>query len=128
MEEARGETFLWNELRENFIKYFIFIPQEKMVVETAKQIKAFIEPTGNKTLQHDRPTINCNNIQTKTPPQLTRLNMENKNMEVKILRWKSYHSETTKPICTVLKVETVDKEDTDRMTAAGFPTTFLEFK
>ena len=26
VEEARGETFLWNELRGNFIKNFIFIP------------------------------------------------------------------------------------------------------
>ena len=29
MEEARGETFLWNELKENFIKCFNFIPEEK---------------------------------------------------------------------------------------------------
>ena len=34
----------------------------------------------------------------------------------------------TKPICTVLKVETIDKHDTDRMTAAEFPTTFSQFK
>ena len=47
MEEARGETFLWHELRENFIKDFNFIPQDQKLVETAKQIKAFIELTGN---------------------------------------------------------------------------------
>ena len=29
MEEARGDTFLWNELGENFIKDFNFIPQTK---------------------------------------------------------------------------------------------------
>ena len=50
MEEARGETFQWHELRENFIKDFSFIPQNKNLVETAKQIKAFIELTGNNTL------------------------------------------------------------------------------
>ena len=53
MEEAQGETFLWYELRNNFIKYFRFIPQDENLVETAKQIKAFIEPTENKTLNHD---------------------------------------------------------------------------
>ena len=37
MEEAQGETFLWHELRENFIKYFIFIPQDKKLVKTAKK-------------------------------------------------------------------------------------------
>ena len=68
MEEAWGETFLWNELRENFIKDFSFIPQDENLVETAKQIKAFIKPTKKKTLKYNRPTINCNNIQTKTTP------------------------------------------------------------
>ena len=34
----------------------------------------------------------------------------------------------TKPICTILKVETTDKQDTERMTAADFPATFSQFK
>ena len=42
MEEARGKTFQWNELRENFTKDFSFIPQNEKLVENAKQIKAFI--------------------------------------------------------------------------------------
>ena len=66
MEEARGETFLWHELRENFIKYFSFIPQDENLIETAKQIKAFLELTEKKTLKYDRPTVKCNNIQTRT--------------------------------------------------------------
>ena len=45
-------------------------------------------------------------------------------MEGKSFQWKSYHSEMTKPICIVLKVDIVDKEDTDRMTIAEFPATF----
>ena len=52
--------------------------------------------------------------------------MENENPEGKRFRWKSYHSETTKPIHTVLKVKTV--EDTDRITAADFTATFSQFK
>jgi len=36
MEESQGETFLWHELRENFIKDFNFIPQDENLVETAK--------------------------------------------------------------------------------------------
>ena len=36
MEEARGETFLWNELRENFIKDFNFIPEDEKLVEAMK--------------------------------------------------------------------------------------------
>ena len=69
MEESLGETFLWHELRENFIKDFKFIPQDENLVETAKQIKAFIQPTENKTLRDNQPTINYNNIQTGTIPE-----------------------------------------------------------
>ena len=29
MEEAKGETFFWNELKANFIKAFNFIPEDK---------------------------------------------------------------------------------------------------
>ena len=39
MEESKGETFLWHELRENFIIDFNFIPQNENLVEIAKQIK-----------------------------------------------------------------------------------------
>ena len=57
-------------------------------------------------------------------PQSTRLQLENENTEGKRFRWKSNHVEMTKPIHIVLKVETTDKEDTDRMTTANFPATF----
>ena len=52
MEEARGENFLWNELRENFIKDFSFISKDKKLVEATKQIKTFIQPTNNKSTQN----------------------------------------------------------------------------
>ena len=54
--------------------------------------------------------------------------MENENLEGKSFRWKSNRDETTTTIRTVLKVGTTDKEDTDRMIAADFPTTFSQFK
>ena len=68
--------------------------------------------------------MKCNNIQMRTKPQLTRLQLENENTKGKIFRWRSNHVEMTKPIHTVLKVETTDKEETDQMSAADFPTTF----
>ena len=72
--------------------------------------------------------MKCNNIQTRTKPQSTRLQLENENTEGKSFRWKSNHVEMTKPIRIVLKVETTEKEDNDRMTATDFPTTFSQFK
>ena len=72
--------------------------------------------------------MDCNNIQIGTIPQSTRLQLENENTEGKIFIWKSSHVKKTKPIRTVLKVGTTDKDDTDRMTAANFPATFSQFK
>ena len=73
MEESRGETFLWHELRENFIKYFNLILQNANLVERAKQIKEFIQLIENKLLKDNRQTMNCNNIQTGKIPHSTRL-------------------------------------------------------
>ena len=52
MEEARGETFLRNELKEIFIKDFSFTPKDEKLVEATKQIKTFIQPTANKLTQN----------------------------------------------------------------------------
>ena len=50
MEEAQSEIFQWHELREKFNKDFSFMPQNEKLVETARQIKEFIEPTKNNSL------------------------------------------------------------------------------
>ena len=39
MEEARGEKFIWNELKEIFIKDFRFRPEDNKLVEETNQIK-----------------------------------------------------------------------------------------
>ena len=54
MEEARGETFFWHELKENFIKDFNFIPQDEKLVETAQKIKQFVQLTEKQPSQDHR--------------------------------------------------------------------------
>ena len=58
---------------------------------------------------------------------MTCLHLENEHTEGKSFRWKTDHIETTKPIYSILKVETTDKPDLERMTAADFPATFSQF-
>ena len=67
MEEARGETLLWNELKENFIKDY------DQLVEATKQIETFIKPIVNLTVTHNRPNASCHDIQSNKVPQSTRL-------------------------------------------------------
>ena len=75
MEEDRGKTFVWNELRENFIKDFRFIPKDDKLVEATEQIKPFIQPTihHTSTENHNRLKASCNNIRSNRIPQSTRL-------------------------------------------------------
>ena len=68
MEEARGETFLWHEIWENFIKEFNFIPQNENLVETVKQIKQFIKPTEKQPSQDHRWVHDSNNLQIWSKP------------------------------------------------------------
>ena len=124
MEEAKGETFFWNELKANFIKAFKFIPKYKQLVELAQQIKHFIQPTETHPYKDPRQVKNCNSLHIGSKVESTRLQLENEHTEGKSFRWKSNHVETTKPIHSVLRVATTDKPDLDRMTAADFPATF----
>ena len=124
MEEARGETLFWHELKQNFIKDFQFIPQNNQLAGTAHQIKQFLQPTEKQPFQDHRQIKDCNEIQTESKSQSTRLHLENEHTEGKSFRWKTDHMETTKPIYSILKVETIDKPDLDRMTAADFLATF----
>lgn len=46
MEEPRGKTFKWNELKENFLKYFKFISNDELLVDPLQHFRSsrsFIE-------------------------------------------------------------------------------------
>ena len=100
MEEAQGETFIWQELKENFIKDFRFIPKDTKLDEAIEQIKTFIQLTIHRisTQNHNRLKASCNNIQSNRIPQSTRLRLENENTQGKIFQWKNNHPETIKLI------------------------------
>ena len=46
----------------------------------------------------------------------------------RIFEWKINHPEMIKLVKTIFKIESIDKNDTDQMTIADFPTTFSQFK
>ena len=54
--------------------------------------------------------------------------MENEHTHRKSFQWKIDHPETIKPVKTIFKIESTDKNDIDRMIATDFPTTFSQFK
>ena len=62
MEEARGETFLWNELRNFFIKDFSFTLEDEKLVEATKQIKKFVQHNTSKSTQNSQLNASCQSI------------------------------------------------------------------
>ena len=43
IEESRGETLIYQELKENFIKYFSFTPAKEHIKEAVEEIKRFLQ-------------------------------------------------------------------------------------
>ena len=125
MEEAWGKTVMWNELRENFIEDFSFIPEDEKLVEATKQIKTFIQLTNNKSTQNKtRPKATCHNIWSNKIPQSTRLQLENECTYGRSFQWKIDHPETIRLVKTILKIESTNKNNTDWIKEIDFLETF----
>ena len=131
MEESRGETFTWNELKEKFLKYFKFLSKDELLVEASKQIKEFLQLNTNNTspeTRHNRSNAMYHNIRSTKILHSTRLRLETKTTIGKSFQWKTDHPETSKSDKTVLKIETTEKEDPERLTIEYFPPAFSQFK
>ena len=59
---------------------------------------------------------------------MTRLQLENERTDGKSFQWKIDHPETIKPVKMIFKIESTDKNDTERMIAVDFSATFSQFK
>ena len=92
------------------------------------KIKTVIKLTISSSLTgtHNRPNASCHNIHSTKVPQSTRIWLETKHTSGKIFQWKVDHPEMTRPIKTILKVESTEKEP-KQMTAKDFPVAFSQF-
>ena len=116
-------------LEKILLKTLALYRKMKKLVKATKQIKTFIQPTTKELIQNrSRPNTTCYNIQSNKIPQSTRLQLENEHTDGKRFQWKIDHSETIKIVKMIFKIESTDKNNTDRMTAADFPATFSQFK
>jgi len=56
IEEASGNTFEWNEIKNNFLKDFEFNPKEALLQEEAREIKNFLGKPSPKEIQEKGTT------------------------------------------------------------------------
>ena len=61
-------------------------------------------------------------------PTVARIQLENECTYGRRFQWKTGHLERIKPVKMILKIESTDKNDTDRMTTTYFPPTISQFK
>ena len=75
MEEERGETFRRNELKENFIKDYKFIPKDDLLFEASNKVKTFLKKIDNSTSikTYNRQNDPCHNIRSVKIPHSTRI-------------------------------------------------------
>ena len=76
IEEARGDTFTWQTLKQNFIKYFSFLPADENMQPVARQIQQFLETNTSNEIVENNSTKECRNILVEELQHSTRLKLE----------------------------------------------------
>ena len=106
LEEARGDTFDWQTLRENFIKDFSFIPDNEKWKPAAKQLQHFIRENSSKRLVRNIPTKECWHTSTDEIQHSTILQLETDYFPRKIFQLKKNHPLANIKVKTFYKIET----------------------
>ena len=109
LEEARGDTFTWKTLRENFIKDFSFIPDDKKLKPTAKQLQQFIGESSSKEVVENNLTKECRHTSTDKIQNLTRLQLETDHFPGKSFQLKKNHPLGKIKVKTLYKIEIEEK-------------------
>jgi hypothetical protein len=119
IEEACGHTFNWNEIKENFIRDFEFIPEEAHLQEATKEIKNFLEKTNPDEIQKRGKakvdmgsTSTCNFVSTQSPDSITtRSNRHGKHkFSRENFQWKKSHPGVNNLVKIVYSVSKEEKE------------------
>ena len=109
IEEARGDTFTWQTLRENFIKDFSFTPNDEKIKPIAKQIQQFIGAKSSNETVENNPTKECRHMSTDEIQHSTKLQLEIDYFLGKSFQLKKNHSLGNIKVKTLYKIETKEK-------------------
>ena len=109
IEEARGDTFTWQTLRENFIKDFSFTPDDEKLKPVAKQIQQFIGVKSSNETVENNSTKECRHMSIDEIQHSTRLQLEIDHFPGKSLQLKKNHPLGNIKVKTLYKIETEEK-------------------
>lgn len=127
MEEARGETLEWSQVRQNFISDFQFRPSYENLKEAIEEVKEFI----TKLKDTSRIESVCRFV-SKASEEIyrpsTHLALNNDNIVGKSFRLDRNHPVTTQPIRTLLAIAKEDEPQAEEVKEEGFPKSFTEIR
>lgn len=136
IEEARGYTFTWKNLKENFIKDFSFNTKKYHLREPTKHNKWFFHNPSTKQVDHElinqKSTTFSNQVIVDQNRRLASwLELENDNLPRKCFQWKTNHPLVEYKVKTTMKNSAKKKELSHQEEGEGkrdFPTSYLEVK
>ena len=109
IEEARGDTFTWQTLRENFIKDFSFTLDNEKLKHVAKQIQQFIGAKSSNETVESNLTKECQHTSIDEIHHLTRIQLETNQFLGKSFQLKNNHPLGEVKVKTLYKIETEEK-------------------
>ena len=133
IEEARGDTFTWQTLRENFIKDISFTTDNQKLNLVAKQIQQFIgEKSLSKTVESN-PTKECRHMSVNEIQHSTRLQLETDHFPGKSFQLKKNHPLGKIKVKTLYKIENEEKPteeniEKEKLGEQDFPPQYSEIK
>ena len=133
IEEARGDTFTWKTLKQNFIKYFLFLPDNENLQPTAKQIQQFLETNTSNKIVENKPTKECRQVSVEELQHSIRMQLESDHFPGKRFKLKRNHHLGKTEIKILYKISTKQKLDQDNtqeenLGEQDFPTQYSEIK
>lgn len=127
LEEARGETLDWNQVKYNFISDFQFQPTNKSMKEVVKEIKEFI--TKQKNTNRLESTCNTvSKISKEVCQPLTQLALDNDKIVGKSFRLSKNHPAVAQPVRTLFTIAKANENQDEEVKEEDFPKSFMELK
>ena len=113
IEKERCDTFTWQSLKQNFIKDFSFLPENKHLQPPSQQVLQFLETNKLSKTIENKTTNECRQVLVEEAHQSTRLQLEIDHFPGKSFQLKKDHPLGKTKVKTLYKISTEKKSEQD---------------
>ena len=133
IKEAKDDTFTWKTLRENFIKYFSFSPDDEKLKPRTKQIQQFLGTNQSDKMGRNNLTKEYRHVSVDKIQHSTQLHLETNHLPGKRFQLKRNHPLGKTKVKTLYKIKTEQKPteeniEEEKPGEQDFPPQYSEIK